>query len=70
MLTAFELFDYLNDGYISRVDFRKVLQEFGFNVSITDLDHFLSRYVIITVQTKLYEHQHVMGMVSYVSEEF
>jgi len=45
MLTAFELFDYLSDGYISRVDFRKVLQEFGFNVSITDLDHFLSRYV-------------------------
>ncbi|XP_052088404.1 uncharacterized protein LOC127725466 isoform X7 [Mytilus californianus] len=42
ILTAFELFDHLSDGYISRVDFRRVLQEFGFNISITDLDHFLS----------------------------
>lgn len=43
ILTAFELFDHLSDGYISRVDFRRVLQEFGFNISISDLDHFLSR---------------------------
>ncbi|XP_076078355.1 uncharacterized protein LOC143048532 isoform X2 [Mytilus galloprovincialis] len=42
ILTAFELFDHLSDGYISRVDFRRVLQEFGFNISISDLDHFLS----------------------------
>ncbi|XP_063405341.1 uncharacterized protein LOC134688497 isoform X6 [Mytilus trossulus] len=42
ILTAFELFDNLSDGYISRVDFRRVLQEFGFNISISDLDHFLS----------------------------
>lgn len=53
MLTAFELFDHLNDGYISRVDFRKVLQEFGFNISITDLDNFLSRASIRSIKGQL-----------------
>jgi Ca2+-binding EF-hand superfamily protein len=43
MATAFDLFDYLSDGYISRVDFRRVLQEFGLNISVTDLDNFLAR---------------------------
>nr|XP_022343345.1 EF-hand calcium-binding domain-containing protein 6-like isoform X2 [Crassostrea virginica] len=43
MLAAFDLFDYLSDGYISRVDFRRVLQEFGLNISVTDLDNFLAR---------------------------
>ena len=44
MLAAFDLFDYLSDGYISRVDFRRVLQEFGLNISVTDLDNFLARW--------------------------
>lgn len=44
MLSAFDLFDYLSDGYISRVDFRRVLQEFGLNISVTDLDNFLARW--------------------------
>ncbi|XP_052088415.1 EF-hand calcium-binding domain-containing protein 6-like isoform X15 [Mytilus californianus] len=53
ILTAFELFDHLSDGYISRVDFRRVLQEFGFNISITDLDHFLSRASIRSIRGQL-----------------
>ncbi|VDI48256.1 Hypothetical predicted protein [Mytilus galloprovincialis] len=53
ILTAFELFDHLSDGYISRVDFRRVLQEFGFNISISDLDHFLSRASIRSIRGQL-----------------
>ncbi|XP_063405339.1 EF-hand calcium-binding domain-containing protein 6-like isoform X4 [Mytilus trossulus] len=53
ILTAFELFDNLSDGYISRVDFRRVLQEFGFNISISDLDHFLSRASIRSIRGQL-----------------
>ncbi|KAK3096739.1 hypothetical protein FSP39_002809 [Pinctada imbricata] len=43
LMAACELFDYLGDEYISRVDFRRVLQEFGFNISMTNLDGFLSK---------------------------
>ncbi|XP_056013596.1 EF-hand calcium-binding domain-containing protein 6-like isoform X7 [Ostrea edulis] len=50
MATAFDLFDYLSDGYISRVDFRRVLQEFGLNVSVTDLDNFLARNGVRTIR--------------------
>lgn len=50
MLSAFDLFDYLSDGYISRVDFRRVLQEFGLNISVTDLDNFLARNGVRTIR--------------------
>ena len=43
--TAFQLFDYMSDGYISRVDFRRCLQEFGFSVKMTEIDNFLTRYL-------------------------
>lgn len=50
MLSAFDLFDYLSDGYISRVDFRRVLQEFGLNISVTDFDNFLARNGVRTIR--------------------
>lgn len=50
MFSAFDLFDYLSDGYISRVDFRRVLQEFGLNISVTDLDNFLARNGVRTIR--------------------
>ncbi|XP_052243063.1 EF-hand calcium-binding domain-containing protein 6-like isoform X3 [Dreissena polymorpha] len=43
MLTAFQLFDFLNDSFISKIDFRRVLMEFGFNIAPAELDHFLKR---------------------------
>lgn len=45
MLTAFQLFDFLNDSFISKIDFRRVLMEFGFNIAPAELDHFLKRYL-------------------------
>ncbi|XP_060080227.1 uncharacterized protein LOC132559610 [Ylistrum balloti] len=53
MLTACQLFDYLSDNYISRIDFRRCLQEFGFNVTVTDLDNFLARIGIRSVRGQL-----------------
>lgn len=50
MFSAFDLLDYLSDGYISRVDFRRVLQEFGLNISVTDLDNFLARNGVRTIR--------------------
>ncbi|XP_061176941.1 EF-hand calcium-binding domain-containing protein 6-like [Saccostrea echinata] len=50
MLAAFDLFDYLSDGYIARVDFRRVLQEFGLNISVTDLDNFLAGHGVRTIR--------------------
>ncbi|XP_052807232.1 EF-hand calcium-binding domain-containing protein 6-like isoform X5 [Mya arenaria] len=43
LLTAFQLFDFLNDGWVSRIDFRRVLAEFALPISPTELDHFLKR---------------------------
>ncbi|XP_060597062.1 EF-hand calcium-binding domain-containing protein 6-like isoform X4 [Ruditapes philippinarum] len=43
MLTAFQLFDFLNDSYVSKIDFRRVLLEFGFFISPSELDHFLKK---------------------------
>ncbi|XP_053397507.1 EF-hand calcium-binding domain-containing protein 6-like isoform X4 [Mercenaria mercenaria] len=43
MLTAFLLFDFLNDSYVSKIDFRRVLLEFGFFISPSELDHFLKK---------------------------
>ncbi|XP_062588378.1 EF-hand calcium-binding domain-containing protein 6-like isoform X3 [Saccostrea cucullata] len=53
MLAAFDLFDYLSDGYIARVDFRRVLQEFGLNISVTDLDNFLARHGVRTIRGQI-----------------
>lgn len=44
MKGGFQLFDELNDGYIGRSDFRRVLKEFGFSISVPDMDYFFSRY--------------------------
>jgi len=49
LLTAFQLFDFLNDSYISKIDFRRVLSEFGFHIAPAELDHFLKRYSIVFV---------------------
>lgn len=32
----------MNDGYVARVDFRRILNEFGFNIDAIDLDSFLA----------------------------
>ncbi|XP_033740340.1 EF-hand calcium-binding domain-containing protein 6-like isoform X2 [Pecten maximus] len=53
LLTACQLFDYLSDNYISRIDFRRCLQEFGFNVTVTELDNFLARIGIRSVRGQL-----------------
>ncbi|XP_021340302.1 EF-hand calcium-binding domain-containing protein 6-like isoform X3 [Mizuhopecten yessoensis] len=53
MMTAFQLFDYLSDNYISRIDFRRCLQEFGFNVTVTELDNFLARIGIRSIRGQL-----------------
>ncbi|KAJ8314913.1 hypothetical protein KUTeg_007063 [Tegillarca granosa] len=51
--TAFNLFDQLEDGYIARLDFRRVLQEFGLNSSVTDLDYFLSRIGLRSIRGQI-----------------
>ncbi|CAL1548942.1 unnamed protein product, partial [Lymnaea stagnalis] len=48
--SAFRLFDFMNDGYIARIDFRRVLKEFGFEIAAIDLDAFLARAGISVVQ--------------------
>ncbi|GFO40259.1 EF-hand calcium-binding domain-containing protein 6 [Plakobranchus ocellatus] len=48
--SAFRLFDFMGDGYVARVDFRRVLREFGFDISAVDLDAFLARAGIGVVQ--------------------
>ncbi|XP_013070191.2 uncharacterized protein LOC106057515 [Biomphalaria glabrata] len=47
---AFKLFDFMNDGYIARIDFRRVLKEFGFDINAIELDTFLKRAGIGVVQ--------------------
>ena len=49
MLTAFQLFDFLNDGYISKIDFRRVLTEFGLSISPSELDYFLKKYIVFLI---------------------
>ncbi|XP_069136667.1 EF-hand calcium-binding domain-containing protein 6-like isoform X9 [Argopecten irradians] len=53
LLTACQLFDYLSDNYISRIDFRRCLQEFGFNVTVTELDNFLARIGVRSIRGQL-----------------
>ena len=48
--SAFRLFDFMGDGYVAKVDFRRVLKEFGFDISAVDLDAFLARAGISCVQ--------------------
>ncbi|XP_064600141.1 EF-hand calcium-binding domain-containing protein 6-like isoform X2 [Liolophura sinensis] len=43
MLAAFQLFDHKKRGYVSKIDFRRVLLEFGYNVPLTELDVFFMR---------------------------
>ncbi|XP_059143902.1 EF-hand calcium-binding domain-containing protein 6-like isoform X2 [Physella acuta] len=42
LMSAFKIFDLMNDGYVARVDFRRILNEFGFNIDAIDLDSFLA----------------------------
>ena len=44
LTAAFEPFDILSDNFVSKVDFRRVLKEFGFPIAALDLETFLSRY--------------------------
>ncbi|KAL4232784.1 hypothetical protein ACF0H5_007471 [Mactra antiquata] len=53
MLTAFQLFDFLNDSYVSKIDFRRVLLEFGFNISPSEFDHFLKKCAIRSIKGQL-----------------
>ncbi|XP_046333053.1 uncharacterized protein LOC124115933 [Haliotis rufescens] len=43
LCAGFELFDFNGDGFISRTDFLRVLHEFGFTITIDELDNLLSR---------------------------
>lgn len=43
MEQGFKCFDFLSDGFISRIDFKKVFEAFGFRISAMDFDTFLSR---------------------------
>ncbi|KAK7480725.1 hypothetical protein BaRGS_00027986, partial [Batillaria attramentaria] len=42
MCQAFKLFDISEDGYVMRIDFRRVLAEFGFPLTALELGHFVS----------------------------
>ncbi|KAL3881789.1 hypothetical protein ACJMK2_028182, partial [Sinanodonta woodiana] len=53
MLTAFQLFDFMNDSYIARVDFRRVLQEFGFVISVSELENFFNRCGLRTIKGQI-----------------
>lgn len=48
--SAFRLFDFMNDGYIAKIDFRRVLREFGFQIAAIDLDSFFKRIGISVIQ--------------------
>ncbi|GFR87562.1 EF-hand calcium-binding domain-containing protein 6 [Elysia marginata] len=48
--SAFRLFDFMGDGYVAKIDFRRVLKEFGFDIPAVDLDAFLGRAGISVVQ--------------------
>ncbi|XP_012942341.1 uncharacterized protein LOC101857081 [Aplysia californica] len=48
--SAFKLFDFMSDGYVARIDFRRVLREFGYDIAAVDLDAFLGRAGIGVVQ--------------------
>ncbi|KAL5020755.1 hypothetical protein ScPMuIL_002162 [Solemya velum] len=50
---GFQLFDELSDGYIGRSDFRRVLKEFGFSISVPDMDYFLSRCGLRSIQGQI-----------------
>lgn len=43
ILKAFKLFDLNDDGRIMRVDFRRVLSEFGFPIAALQLQPFLNK---------------------------
>ncbi|ESO93361.1 hypothetical protein LOTGIDRAFT_232762 [Lottia gigantea] len=53
MLEAFQLFDYLDDGLISKIDFRRVLKEFGFPIAATELEVFLRSVGVRTVRGQI-----------------
>ncbi|XP_050392484.1 uncharacterized protein LOC126811060 isoform X2 [Patella vulgata] len=53
MLEAFQLFDYLDDGYISKVDFRRVMKEFGITIAALELEEFLRSCGIRTIQGQI-----------------
>lgn len=42
MLQAFKLFDISEDGYVMRIDFRRVLAEFGFPLTAIQLGNFIN----------------------------
>ncbi len=46
-LMGCKCFDFLDDGFVSRIDFRQVLREFGLPTSAIDLEYFLSRSVLV-----------------------
>ncbi|RUS75698.1 hypothetical protein EGW08_016540, partial [Elysia chlorotica] len=48
--SAFRLFDFMGDGYVAKVDFRRVLKEFGYEICAVDLDTFLGKSGISVVQ--------------------
>ena len=60
MLTAFQLFDFLNDGYISKIDFRRVLTEFGLSISPSELDYFLKKYIVFLIYFTLIWNQFIL----------
>ena len=43
IIEGFKVLDFLSDGFISRIDFKLVLEEFGLKCQSTDLEHFLAK---------------------------
>ena len=43
MLQGLQCFDFLGDGYIARIDFKRVLEEFKLPVQAIELESFMSR---------------------------
>ncbi|XP_074662957.1 uncharacterized protein LOC141915362 [Tubulanus polymorphus] len=50
MMKTFEYFDVVNEDLIPRIDFRRILREYGFPISATDLEGFLARIGLRAVQ--------------------
>ncbi|XP_013416722.1 EF-hand calcium-binding domain-containing protein 6 isoform X2 [Lingula anatina] len=53
LLLGCRLFDFLGDGHIARIDLKKVLHAFGFPISSIELESFLARCHVRTMQGQL-----------------
>ena len=43
LLQGLQCFDFLGDGFIARIDFKRVLKEFKLPVQAIELEYFMAR---------------------------